>query len=205
MKIERMMAGVYAANCYFVYEGEKGFIVDPGGDVDDIERKLDELGFKPEFILLTHGHGDHIAGVSELRDKYNIEVYIHEEEAKLAASSELNLSVNMPIEKVEIIADHTFKDGDVLFPESYNILVLHTPGHTRGSVCFKIGNNLISGDTVFRGTVGRTDLPTSSKEDMNNSIKNKILPLDDSTIIHPGHGAATTMEFERATNPFFEV
>ncbi|MDO5718477.1 MAG: MBL fold metallo-hydrolase [Tissierellia bacterium] len=204
MNIFRMMAGIYAANCLLVYDdsSKDSFVVDPGGNFDDIVDNIGKLNLNPRFILLTHGHGDHIGAVNELKSKYNIPVICHEDEKKLLADSSINLSHQMPMKDIEIIPDDTFKDGDII-GNDFPIEVIHTPGHTAGSCCFLLENYLITGDTIFRGSIGRTDLPTSNYDEIVESIKNKILVLDDGLRIFPGHGAETTMAFERDNNPYF--
>lgn len=198
-----MMAGVYAANCLFVINDKKdAFIVDPGGDFKDIVRNIEEKEINPKFILLTHGHGDHIGAVEELKEKYNIPVFVHEAEVDLLFDPEINMSAHMPIKPISIKADKTFSDG-VVIGDEFEIKVIHTPGHTAGSSCFLVGDDLITGDTVFRGSIGRSDLPTGNHDEIMNSIKNKIIVLDDSVRIHSGHGPMSTIELEKASNPFF--
>lgn len=203
MEIYRMMAGVYAANCFLIYdENKNAFIVDPGGDSDDIISTIEKLELLPKFILLTHGHGDHIGAAEILREKFNIPILAHENEVKLLQDANINMSAYMPIKRVEITPDKTFKDGDII-GDNFHIKVIHTPGHTSGSCCFLIGDDLITGDTVFRGSIGRTDLETGSYDDIIESIKNKIIVMDDAVKIHPGHGAASTIKIEKESNPYF--
>lgn len=201
MEIERLVAGVYAANCYLVHEGDKGFIVDPGGQADKISRKIDELGFKPEFILLTHGHVDHIGAVEDLRDMYTIPVLIHEDDGPMVEDRDLNLSNMMPSADACFKADKTFKDGDILYPGEFDIKVLHTPGHTAGGSCFIIEGSVLTGDTLFKGSVGRTDLATADPDQMVKSLK-KLKGLDEKLIVYPGHGADTTIGEEKKSNQF---
>ena len=153
MEIKRIIAGVYAANCYLVYDGDKGFIIDPGGSADKIINEINELNFTPEFILLTHGHCDHIAGVDEVRDFYNIPVYVHVEDEKMLADKDMNMASHMPSADVAIKADGTFRSGDIISPDSFNIKVIHTPGHTAGCSCFLLDGVMFTGDTVFE--IGR--------------------------------------------------
>ncbi len=198
-----MMAGVYAANCFFVINNRReAIIIDPGGDFKDIVKNIDEKEIIPKYILLTHGHGDHIAAVNELKEKYEIPVLVHEDEVELLSDPEMNMSARMPINPVSVNADITFLDGESICDE-FNIKVIHTPGHTAGSCCFLIGDKLITGDTVFRGSIGRSDLPTGNYDDIMQSIKNKILLMDDSIEIFPGHGTASTIETEKQINPYF--
>ncbi|WP_425539972.1 MBL fold metallo-hydrolase [Microaceticoccus formicicus] len=203
MEIYRMMAGIYAANCFLIYNDEKNaFIVDPGGDSDDIMSTVEKLELVPKFILLTHGHGDHIGAAEILRGKYSIPILAHENEVKLLQDANINMSAYMPIKRVELTPDKTFKDGDII-GDGFGIKVIHTPGHTSGSCCFLMGDDLITGDTVFRGSIGRTDLETGNYDEIIESIKNKILVLDDKVKIYPGHGPITSMEIEKVSNPYF--
>lgn len=206
MKITRMMAGVYAANCYLVFDEErkKGFIIDPGGDFEDIVKRIEKADFKPEFILLTHGHGDHIGAVLELKEKYGIDLYCHKDETELLYDPKKNLSQRMPMGPVSLEADHSFTDQEILFPESYNIKVIHTPGHTDGSVCFLMNKDLFSGDTLFKGSVGRTDLFAGSKKKLDKSLMEKIYALDDNITVHSGHGGESSIGYEKKTNPFLQ-
>lgn len=206
MKITRMMAGVYAANCYLIFDEErkKGFIIDPGGDFEDIVKRIEKADFKPEFILLTHGHGDHIGAVLELKEKYGIDLYCHEDETELLYDPKKNLSQRMPMGPVSLEADHTFTDQEILFPESYNIKVIHTPGHTDGSVCFLMNKDLFSGDTLFKGSVGRTDLFAGSKQKLDKSLMEKIYTLEDNITVHSGHGGESSIGYEKKTNPFLQ-
>lgn len=204
MEVKRVVAGVYAANCYLVYKDDRGFVIDPGGHADKIIKNIEEIGFSPEFILLTHGHCDHIAGAEELRDKYNIPILIHQEDAKMLVDKDLSLASSMPSANVAFEADGTFKDGDILYEDDFNVEVIHTPGHTAGCSCFIVDDDLFTGDTLFAGNIGRTDLPTASSQDMKDSLK-KIRSLDDDLIVHPGHGAESTMKNEKKINPYLQL
>lgn len=201
MEVFRKAAGVYAANCYLCYEGDKGFVVDPGGSPDKIIEKIDELGFKPEFILLTHGHADHIAGLDPIRDHYKIPALVHEDDEKMLADKELNLSVSLPSADTSTKADKTFKDGDIIDEEGFKIRVIHTPGHTAGSSCFIVDGQLFTGDTLFMRSCGRSDLPTSDPDAMVKSLE-RINKIEGDLRIHPGHNAETNLEDEKKYNPF---
>jgi len=202
LEIKRIVAGVYAANCYLVYDGDKGFIIDPGGSASRIIEEINELNFTPEFILLTHGHCDHIAAVDEIRDYYNIPAYIHVGDEKLVADKDMNMASHMPSADVAIKADGTFKNGDIISPDEFNIKVIHTPGHTAGCSCFLLGENIMfTGDTVFEGSIGRTDLPSASQKSMEESIE-KIKKMNDNIILYPGHGGDTTIAEEKKKNKY---
>lgn len=203
MEVYRMMAGVYAANCYIVYdENKNGFIVDPGGDFSDIDASLNDLGVHLKFILLTHGHGDHIGAVKPFIEKYKIPIYASSLEKELLANPEINLTKRMPSAEISITDYIEVNDGDIIENSGFSIEVFATPGHTAGSVCYKAEDNLFTGDTLFMGSIGRSDLPTSSTDDLMLSLKEKIMPLDPKTKVFPGHGRETNLSYEFKTNPF---
>ena len=197
MNIKRVVAGVYAVNCYIVYnDNKKGFIIDPGGDSDDIIKFIDEENINLEFILLTHGHGDHIEGLNDLASHYpKAKVYIGEEDKDFLYNSELSLSDAIFGEvfrfKGELI---TVKEGDTIG----DFKVIDTPGHTIGSKSFYDEKDkiLMSGDTLFRRSYGRYDLPTGSLEMLCHSLE-KLSKLPDETVVYNGHTDNTTIGEER--------
>jgi len=201
-----MPAGVYAANCYIVFseKTQKGIIIDPGGDVEDLINVINEKHIELEYIVLTHGHGDHIGGVKELKNKYNIPILIHGDDIELIQDGKKNLSNIMAMGSIEFIADKILKDGDIIEFGDISALVLHTPGHTKGGICLKIDNYIITGDTLFKGSIGRTDLLGGDYEELINSIKTKLLVLSDETIVLPGHGQPSSIGKERNSNPFLK-
>lgn len=206
MKILRIPAGIYAANCYIIFsQGSKaGIIVDPGGDTDDLIKVIHDNKIELKYIVLTHGHGDHIGGVAELKSKFNIPLLIHEADSELLKDGNKNFSNIMGMGTVELIPDRTIKDGDEILFGELKANVIHTPGHTKGGICLKINDQLISGDTLFKGSIGRTDLLGGSYEELINSIKNKLLILPGETIVLPGHGQPSTIKVEKGSNPFLK-
>lgn len=204
MEIIRMAAGVYAANCYIVYSKEtmEGVIVDPGGDVDDILKLVGEKDIKIVGIVLTHGHADHIGGVPELKEKLGVDVMIHEADAEMLADAGINLSSQMPMNTVAVKADRILQDGDIIKIGHGEMLVIHTPGHTRGGISLKVEDNILTGDTLFQGSIGRTDLHGGDLNTILKSIKEKIFAYDRETNIYPGHGAPTNIATEERFNPF---
>lgn len=205
MEIKRIVVGVYSVNCYIAYNEEnKGFIVDPGGSSEDIIKFLEDEKIFPEFILLTHGHGDHIGAINELKEKYNIPIYVSEKEEELLGDNVMNLSSSIPPYKpFEFKADKLLKDGEIIDFYGTELKVMETPGHTSGSICIFMENIIFSGDTLFKSSVGRSDLPTGSPMDIVASMR-KLKKLDEDYRVLPGHGAETTLEIEKLNNPFMK-
>ena len=204
MIIKRIPAGIYAANCYVLYSEKEneGIIVDPGGDVDDILKYVNDNNIEINSIVLTHGHGDHIAGANELKEELDVNLLVHEADVDLLKSGDMNLSSIMAIGSIEMTADELLKDGDTIEFGDKEVTVLHTPGHTLGGICLLSGKYLISGDTLFKGSIGRTDLEGGNYETIINSIREKLLVLPGDTIVYPGHGPETTIEEEMRNNQF---
>lgn len=204
MEVIRIPAGIYAANCYLIYDeiSKEGIIVDPGGDADDIINKIEELGLKIKNIVLTHGHGDHIAAVLPLREYTKAKVAVHRDDAYLLKDGRKNFSSSMAMGTVEFEADILLKEEDTI--EFGNILckVIHTPGHTPGGISLEIEDCLFTGDTLFAGSIGRTDFEGGSFKEIINSIKTKLLVFPDDTKVYPGHGPSTTIKMEKLHNPF---
>lgn len=204
MIVERMPVGVYAANCYIVYneDTKNGVIIDPGGDGKEIVERINQLGVNVKYIILTHGHGDHIGGVLDVKRAFNAPVLIHELDVEYLSDPEKNLSSMMPMNEIEIEPDLRLKGGDVFKLDNYDIEIIHTPGHTKGGISIKIGDNLFTGDTLFAGSIGRTDFEGGSYSDIISSINDKLIKYPDETIVYPGHGPSSSIGREKSYNQF---
>ena len=188
-------------NCYIVVDEntKETMVIDPGGELEKITGMLDIIGAKVKYIYLTHCHGDHIGVAENLRKYTNAKVLIYITESESLNNTDINLLDYIGMEPIYLEADSRVQDNDLIHIGNIEFKVIHTPGHTCGSTslyCEKY-NMLFSGDTIFSGTWGRTDLPTGSLKDMMNSITKKILTLPDDTIIYPGHGRLTMIQDEK--------
>ena len=158
---------------------------------------------KPKAILLTHGHGDHIGGVQDIVDAYQVPVYIHKGDVPYLADPELNLSAYSNPTPIKVNADIIeVQQGDHITCGAINLEVLETPGHTPGGVCYYMDGLVFVGDTLFRDSVGRTDFPNGSYETLMESIKTQLYKLPDNTMVYPGHGPETNIGYEKQYNPF---
>ncbi|MCT4595022.1 MAG: MBL fold metallo-hydrolase [Anaeromicrobium sp.] len=204
MIIERIPAGIYATNCYILAceETYECVIIDPAGSEENILNYIEENDFTPKYIILTHGHGDHIGAVEGLREKFNLKVLIHKDDEYMLKNANHNLSALMSGPSIEFNSDEAFEDGQVIKVGNLELLLIHSPGHTRGSSCILVENVLFTGDTLFANSIGRTDLEGGSFEDIIKSIKEKLIILDENVKVLPGHGPASTIGIEKATNPY---
>lgn len=204
LEIKTLVVSPFEENCYLVWEPEhhSGVIIDPGDEDELIISQVEKNGFEPQAILLTHGHGDHIGAVKPLKEKYDIPIYIGKGDAPMLQSPSENVSAVFGYEIVCPPADHLVSDGDVIGFGKMKFTVIDTPGHSRGGVCYHIDRFLFCGDTLFKNSVGRTDLLGGDYETLIASIDKKLLPLPDDLICFPGHGPATTIGEERRNNPF---
>lgn len=190
-----------ATNCYIVEDEntKETMVIDPGGEADKIVEMLDILDAKVKYIYLTHCHGDHIGAVTEVKNRKGGKILIHRDDAEGLNDENINLSLCIDMGEIELEPDSRVDDEDLIHVGELEFKVIHTPGHTQGGsslYCEKEGL-LFSGDTLFRGAWGRTDLPTSSFEAVINSITNKLLVLPDETIVYPGHGKSTVIREEK--------
>ena len=204
-KIDSRILGMVGTNCYLLcnMDIKECVLIDPADSQDEISRMIDESGCSLKGILLTHGHFDHIMAADAVRDKYGVKVYASCDEKNTLEQPHINLGEAYGL-KLSVKADVWHKDGEILKLAGFDIEVLHTPGHTEGGSCYYIREIgvLFSGDTLFCGSVGRTDFPGGSMSEIVRSIKEKVMVLPDDTKVYPGHGEGTSVGYERVNKPF---
>ena len=214
-KYFHLYTGPLDVNTYIVINGNVGFVVDPGGDAQEIYSIFRKQKAKIEAILLTHAHFDHIGGVAELcriagkgeDGKDNPQdaptVFLHKDELeKIGSYKNLGFSMNANPEK--FVPDILLKGGETLKIAGLDVKVIHTPGHAKGSLCYVVSDKIFVGDTLFFMSYGRTDFYDGNAKDLKNSIVNKLFALKGNYTILPGHGEPTTLDFERVNNPVLE-
>ena len=188
-----MCVGSYRTNCYMLWEKDECVLVDPGFEPEQILEQVMCKGKKVAAILLTHGHFDHVGGVRHIAQETGCPVYIHEADANLPSRHTNG----------EIYHTHTYDEGDTVSFGGMDFKVLHTPGHTPGSVCLMCEHVIFSGDTLFWGSCGRTDLPGGNWATILVSLR-RLADLPGDYDVYPGHGSPTTLSFERKMNPYMQ-
>ena len=206
IRVETISGGLLPTNCYLFMDESTGkaAVVDPGFFSAELEQAVEQVGAENvEAILLTHGHFDHIMAVPELKAEFGAPVYAHEAEEKLLKDTQMNLSAPWVGRALSLEAERLLKDGEKFELAGFEIQAVHTPGHTAGGVSYYLEAEgvLFSGDTLFRGSYGRVDLPTASGAEIARSICEKLLPLPEETAVYPGHERETTIASERKYNP----
>ena len=204
ISVTRFVTGPIETNTYVVADDEKKacLVVDPSAGCEDVLRKIEQDELRAEAILLTHAHFDHSMGIPELHERLGgIPVYVHPSEIAFLSNAKLNGSLLLGEEfvftgEISELAEGTVKIGD------FALTVLHLPGHTPGGCAFLFGTHCLSGDALFAGSVGRSDLPGGDGDALIAAITQKLLALPDDTVVHPGHGGRTTIGRERRSNPF---
>lgn len=204
-RLKRLVLGSVSTNCYILYQEDarRALVFDPADDVQRIQTVIEENRLQLEAVLLTHGHFDHILAAEQLCRQSGCLMYAHEAEAIVACDVELNLSAQFGA-GCQLKVDQLLKDNQQLELAGFSIRVIHTPGHTKGSACYYFEKEglLFSGDTLFAGSVGRTDFPTGSSSQLLRSVKDKLLLLPDETKVLPGHGDTSTIGYEKEHNPY---
>lgn len=210
MELKVMQLGNLAANCYICYDKDAGeaVIIDPGDEGHKVIAFLEEQQLIPKAILLTHSHYDHTGGVLEIHEKYGAPIAVHESEQELLIDGMKNMSAAYGRKAIVMSPDVMLKDGETYTPfsDGTSFLVLHTPGHTQGgaSFFFKPLHAVFTGDTLFCRSVGRSDFFSGSHDALMASIKDKLMRLEDTVTVYPGHGMKTTIGDERQSNPFLK-
>lgn len=206
LEIQKYMVGPLMANCYIAWSQEdgQGVIIDPGGWRPEIAQFIADQAIGIKAILLTHGHFDHIGGLNEARALTGAPVYIHADDADCLNSPGKNIAALMGMTARFDPAEGLLRDGDdIVIGDHLKFKVIHTPGHTPGGVCFLSDDVIFTGDSLFYASIGRTDFPGGSYPQLIASVK-KLMTLDDTLTVLPGHGENTTIGFERTHNPFIQ-
>lgn len=206
MKVTPIPVGMLSANCYLLSDGGPACaIIDPGAQPDKLRRALELDRQTPSLILLTHGHYDHMGAVNQLKEWYpEAQVLIHEADAEMLADPTKNFSIEISGEGYSTKADRLLTDNEVILFGERGIRVIHTPGHSKGSVCYLVGKMIFCGDTVFAQGIGRTDLYGGSYPEISKSVK-KLAEMEGDYVLNPGHGPATTLQKERLQNPYMRL
>ncbi len=203
MTVERIVVGMLETNCYVLFDEKtkKGIVIDPGGDFPKIKKKIEELGIVIDKVILTHAHIDHMAALDELKIYTKAEILIHSLDEKMLSQPDGNLSFLVGQGFQFPPVDGNLKENDRVTCGELELRVIHTPGHTPGGICLLGRRMLFTGDTLFHDSIGRTDLPGSSLEDMKASL-GKLTSIRENVTIYPGHGPVTTLKREKENNPF---
>jgi len=202
-KIHTIVVGALQTNCYILQSNHGAIIIDPGDEPERIVRFLNDIKVEPSQIIATHTHFDHVLGVDSIRAKLNVPFLIHRDDLSMLESMQNRVHQFMgfdvpPPPKV----DRYLKDGDLLNVGDETIRVLHTPGHSPGSISLSGDGYVFTGDALFNQSIGRTDLPGGDLKTLVNSIRERLFKLDDATTVYPGHGPETTIGDEKLANPF---
>ena len=205
MTIQTLQVGPIMTNCYLLCDEDAKVcaLIDPGDDAARVEKLVEQSGCALRYILLTHGHFDHMMGIDKFLKEFQVPVYVHEDDSDIMTDPKLNLSATYTAGYTFANAQ-TVHDGQILKAAGYEFQVIHTPGHTRGGCCYyvKEENVLFSGDTLFQRSIGRSDFPNSSTADLVRSVREKLFVLPEDTFVYPGHMGETTIGYEKKNNPY---
>lgn len=199
MIVKSILAGMYEENCYLLIDKSTRDcgIIDPGGNAERIAKAILSENLNPKYVLLTHGHLDHVGAVEDICKKFNIPFYISKEDAEFAKKDSMVFG-EIPD------CNNYLKENDTIKLGTHTIKVIETPGHTPGGLCFLVEDKLLTGDTLFQGSVGRSDFPGGNGALLIKMIKDKLMTLDDNIEVYPGHGPMSTIGFERKRNPYLQ-
>ena len=208
LSISSLTVGELAVNCWFLTNerSKETLVFDPGDEAGRIQAFADEKGWKISCILLTHGHADHMAAAEELKRLTGAPVYALREEEPTLQNAKTNLSVFINHRVITVMADELLSDGQIITLSGICLQVFHTPGHTPGGCCFycEEAGCVFAGDTLFQGSVGRSDFPGGSMSQLVRSVREKLFLLPDDTKVYPGHGEETSIGYEKKYNPFVQ-
>ncbi len=205
LKIEdHLLLPQFGTNTWLVWDEDSlnAILIDPAAPSDALLERIRELGLKVPLIVNTHGHGDHIGGNDFFKNALGAKVLIHPADAHLLTDNKLNFSEYLGSPLQLSPADLLAEDGESISLGSHNFTIIHTPGHTPGCICLHSEKFLFSGDTLFELSVGRTDFPGGSRQQIQKSIRERLYILPDDTVVYPGHGPRTTIGMEKQNNPF---
>ncbi|MFV0438476.1 MAG: MBL fold metallo-hydrolase [Desulfopila sp.] len=207
MQLQQMTVGSMGVCCYIVScpQTKKAAVIDPGGDVPQILAAIDDAGLTVEYIIATHGHPDHVCGNRQLQEATGARIIMHRADADFFGKKEIADYFAMLGMEASPTPDILVEDNEVIQIGNEELQVIHTPGHTPGGICLLNGVDLITGDTLFVGGLGRTDFPGGSQRELLDAIHQRLLILPDETVVWPGHGYGgnrSTIGLEKRTNPF---
>lgn len=202
MLMKCLPTGILSSNCYVIGDGGEGVVIDPGVKSAEIIAVLESEGLGLKYIILTHVHIDHMAYMEDLRKHYGAQVLVHRLDADAFSDPMRNGAGLFGLKTMFNAADMCLEHGDVHMAGGQRLEIIHTPGHTPGSICIKVSGSLFTGDTLFRLGIGRTDLEGGNTKDIMDSLTGRLMSLGDETKVYPGHGVQTTIGFERLNNPY---
>ena len=204
MKIETMVVGPLEVNCYILYDDTKeAIVIDPGDDGEKIASRLVELGLDLKAIVNTHGHFDHIGANQHLKEKTGATLMVHGDDVEYLQNADIAASAFGLEAEPSPDPDRCLKEGDIIEAGDMKLKVIHTPGHSPGGICLFSDHTLFTGDTLFAGSIGRTDLLGGSHEQLLDAVRSKLFVLGETVEAYPGHGPSTTIAYEKKHNPFF--
>ncbi len=197
--IKKISVGIMPTNCYIVYDDKfkEALVIDPGYESEEITKFIKEEELNVKYIYLTHCHFDHIMGVDWLRNELKVPVACLDKEEDNIKDEDITMGKDIILKEITVVPDKIFFENDEIQVGTLNFEIIHTPGHTSGSSCLYGNGILISGDTLFKGTYGRCDLPTGNLYEIKKSIKTKLFELPNDTVVYPGHGETTTIGEEK--------
>ncbi|KNZ42169.1 MBL fold metallo-hydrolase [Acetobacterium bakii] len=206
MEIKKLSLGQMGTNCYVLWDEDslEAAVIDPGFEDNRILDIIEKNKLKVKYILLTHGHFDHLGGVNQVKSATGAKVLIHENDADCLMNPRRNLSVIAGMNLELDPADGFLSENDVISIGKLKLKVIHTPGHSKGGVCFLVEDTLIAGDTLFNTSIGRTDFADGDLAELLGNIATKLFVLDDGVKVLPGHGENTTIGYEKKNNPFLQ-